>query len=582
MRGPAVQEDCVRPVGREFTPGRKGVRAVGRDFSPGTKLGAEGGGGFNPRIRPTESTWALAPEGRFPPISFEIQSFLPACLASKTCSSRIRLSHRILSVACVASVILLTGCKPVGPNYNRPTYTAPPTYKETGASAVQVPLTPPPNPTGGGWQPATPSDGMLKGKWWEIYQDPQLNQLEERIAGYNQGLRQALETYLAAQDQAKAARSALFPTLSAGPSFAHEKLSEKRPLTGTGTPSNYNDLMLVGQGSWEPDFWGRIRRTVEAAHENAQASAADMANVNLSLQATMATDYFQLRGLDAEIKLLNATIADLESQLDLAERRLKGGVATEADVAQARTQLETTRAQLVDVGVARAQYEHAVGTIADYKLPTFSIPFSPLDLQLPKIPLGVPSQLLERRPDIAAAERRTAAANAQIGIAVSAFYPTISLTGQGGFESTHAGTWIQGPSALWSLGAQATELLFDAGQRRALTDQAKHAYEAQVSGYKGVIFLAFEDVEDQLSGLRILEQEAGAEQKAVDSAQHSYDISNQRYKGGVTSYLEVLTAEATLIQNQSTAINLETRQFVDSVALIRSLGGGWDTTQLPK
>jgi NodT family efflux transporter outer membrane factor (OMF) lipoprotein len=279
---------------------------------------------------------------------------------------------------------------------------------------------------------------------------------------------------------------------------------------------------------------------------------------------------------------LNATIADLESQLDLTERRLKGGVATEADVAQARTLLESTRAQLVDLGVARAQYEHAVGTIAYHDLSSFSIPFSPLDSELPKVPLGVPSQLLERRPDIAAAERRTAAANAQIGIAGSAFYPTIALTGQGGFQSTHGGTWIQGPSALWSLGAQATELLFDAGQRHALTDQARHQYEAQVSGYKGVIFLAFEDVEDQLSGLRILEQETGVEQKAVASAQHSYDISNQRYKGGVTSYLEVLTAEATLIQNQRTAIDLQTRQFVDSVALVRSLGGGWDSTQLPK
>jgi NodT family efflux transporter outer membrane factor (OMF) lipoprotein len=423
---------------------------------------------------------------------------------------------------------------------------------------------------------------MLKGKWWEIYQDPQLNQLEERIAIYNQGLRQALETYLAAQDQVKAAHSALYPTISAGPSFQHEKLSEHRPLSAGTGPNSFNDLNISGSGSWEPDFWGRIRRTVEAAHENAQASAADMANVNLSLQAAMATDYFQLRGLDAQIKLTRATITDLESQLGLTERRLKGGVATEADVAQARTQLETTRAQLVDLGVARAQYEHAVGTIADYKLPAFSIPFSPLDLQLPKIPLGVPSQLLERRPDIAAAERRTAAANAQIGIAVSAFYPTISLTGQGGFESTHAGNWIQGPSALWSLGAQATELLFDAGQRRALTDQAKHQYEAQVSGYKGVIFLAFEDVEDQLSGLRILEEESVAEQKAVDSAQHSYNISDQRYKGGVTSYLEVLTAEATLIQNQRTSIDLETRQFVDSVGLVRSLGGGWDVSQLPK
>jgi NodT family efflux transporter outer membrane factor (OMF) lipoprotein len=423
---------------------------------------------------------------------------------------------------------------------------------------------------------------MLKGKWWEIYQDPQLNQLEERIATYNQGLHQALEIYLAAENASSAARAALYPTLSAGPSFEHQKLSRHRPLTGTGTPDSFNDMQLVGQGSWEPDFWGRIRRTVDASHETAQANAADMANVNLTLQADMASAYFQLRGLDAQIKLLNETIKVLESQLDLAKRRLQGGVATEADVAQAQTQLETTRAQLVDVGVARAQFEHTVGSIADYKLPTFSIPFSPLDLHLPTVPLGVPSQLLERRPDIAAAERRTAAANEQIGIAVSAFYPTISLTGTGGFESTHGGTWLQGPSALWSLGAQAAELLFDAGKRRALTEQAKHQYEAQVSAYKSAIFLAFEDVEDQLSGLRILEQESTVEQRAVASAQHSYDISNQRYKGGVTSYLEVLTAEATLIQNQRTAIDLQTRQFVDSVGLVRSLGGGWDSSQLPK
>jgi NodT family efflux transporter outer membrane factor (OMF) lipoprotein len=479
----------------------------------------------------------------------------------------------------LAMVVSLAGCKPVGPNYSRPGYTAPPAYKETGATTA---LTPPPNPPGGGWQPATPADGMLKGKWWEIYQDPQLNQLEDRIATDNQGLRQALETYLAAQDQVKAARSALYPTLSLNPSVTHEKDSAHKPLVTPTTSTHFNDLILAGGGSWEPDFWGRIRRTVEAAHENAQASAADMANVNLSLQTTMASDYFQLRGLDAQTKLLNSTIKDQESQLDLTERRLKGGIGTAVDVAQAQTLLDTTRAQLVDVGVARAQFEHAVGTIAYYKLPDFSIPYSPLDLQLPKIPVGVPSQLLERRADIAAAERRAAAANEQIGIAVSAFYPTINLTGEGGFESTHAGNWIQGPSAIWSLGAQATELLFDAGQRRALTEQARHQYEAQVSSYKGVIFLAFEDVEDQLSGLRILEQEAGAEQKAVDSAQHSYDVSEQRYKGGVTSYLEVLTAEATLEQNERTAVDLETRQFVDSVGLVRSLGGGWDTSQLPR
>jgi len=474
---------------------------------------------------------------------------------------------------------VLAGCKPVGPNYQRPTYTAPPTYKETGAPTVVVP---PPNPEGGSWQPASPSDGMLKGKWWEVYQDPQLNQLEERIATSNQGLRQALETYLAARDQIAIARANLFPMLSAGPGFEHVKASSNRPLTTATTATSYNDLTLEAQGSWEPDFWGRVRRTVEAAHENSQASAADMANVDLSLQAQMATAYFQLRGADSLTQLLNSTVTDLEGQLDLAERLLKGGVATEVDVAQARTQLETVRAQLVDVGQARAQYEHAVGTIADYKLPGFSIPFSPLNLTQPSIPLGVPSQLLERRPDIAAAERRTAAANAQIGITVSAFYPNINLGGTGGFESAHGGTWIQGPSALWTLGAQATELLFDAGQRHAITDQARRTYEAQVSGYKGVVFLAFEDVEDQLSSLRVLEKEQGAEQLAVASAQHSLNISNQRYKGGVTSYLEVLTAETTLLQNQQTAVGLQTRQFVASVALIRSLGGGWDVSQLPK
>jgi NodT family efflux transporter outer membrane factor (OMF) lipoprotein len=486
----------------------------------------------------------------------------------------------LFATGALLALPLLTGCKPVGPNYNRPGYQAPAAYKEAGATAV---LVPPPNPeNGGSWQPATPSDGMLRGKWWEIYQDPQLNGLEEHIAPENQTLRQALETYLAARDQVKVARAGLFPTLSAGVSTTRNDISKNGPNYSAGKSTLYDDFSIVGQASWEPDLWGRVRRTVEAARENAQASAADMASIDLSLHAEMATDYFELRGLDAQNKLLDATVSDLERQLDLAQRRLAGGVATEADVAQARTQLETVRAQRVDIGVARAQYEHAIGTIANLKLSEFSIPASPLDLPLPKVPLGVPSQLLERRPDIAAAERRVAAANAQIGIAVSAFYPNITLGGSGGFESMHAGTWLQGPSSLWSLGAQATQLLFDAGQRHALTDQSRHDYEAQVAAYKGSIFSAFNDVEDQLSGLRILEQESGVEQRAVASAQHSYDISNQRYKGGVTSYLEVLTTEAALLQNQRTAIDIQTRQFVSSVGLVRSLGGGWDASQLPK
>jgi len=497
-----------------------------------------------------------------------------------------RISLHRSGILCIAALCLIAGCKPVGPNYQRPGYTTPPIYKETGASTVTV--SPPEDPKGGGWQPASPSDGMLRGKWWEIFQDPQLNALEERIATYNQGLHAALETYLAAREQVHAARADFYPTLTFGPSFVHESLSSKRPLVSdlSRSPSSYNDLQLEGQAFWEPDLWGKIRRTVESANAGAQASNADMANVDLSLHAEMAEDYFQLRGLDLQKQLLNASIKQLADQLDLTKRRLAGGIGTEADVAQAQTQLDTTRAQLIDIGVARAQFEHAIGSIADYKLPTFSIPESPLDFasttDLPKIPLGVPSQLLQRRPDIAAAERRAAQANAQIGVAVAAFYPTISLGGTGGFESTHAGTWIQGPAAVWSLGAQAAQLLLDGGRRKAVTQQARDLFEASASNYKGAVFLAFGEVEDKLSDLRILEQEKAAQHAAVSSAKHSLDISNIRYKGGVTSYLEVLTAENTYIQNQRTEADLKSRQFAASVELIRALGGGWDASQIPK
>jgi NodT family efflux transporter outer membrane factor (OMF) lipoprotein len=479
----------------------------------------------------------------------------------------------------LALLAFLAGCKPVGPDYNRPAYQAPPAYKETGASTAVVP---PPNPAGGGWQPANPSDGMLRGKWWEIYNDPELNRLEDLIAPQNQTLRAALETYLAARDQVRVARADFYPTLSAGPGISHDKISANRPLAVAGSATSYNDFQLEGQASWEPDFWGRIRRTVEAANATALASAADMATLDLSLHAELAQDYFELRGLDSQSRLLQSTIASDEKQLDLNQRLLKGGVATEVAVAQALTQLETVRAQRIDIDEARAEYEHAIATLANLQARELTLPPAPLDLPLPNVPLGVPSQLIERRPDIAAAERRTAAANAQIGIAVSAYYPTITLSGAGGFESTHGGTWIQGPSALWSLGAQAAELLFDAGRRHALTDQARHSYEAETAAYKATVLAAFNEVEDKLSDLRVLEQESVVERRAVDAAQHSLDISNQRYQGGATSYLEVLIAESTLLTNQRTAADLETRQYAASVQLVRALGGGWDVTQLPK
>lgn len=488
--------------------------------------------------------------------------------------------------ALTACLLLAAGCKPVGPDYHRPSYTAPPAYKETGASNVVVPPPPTPQAGGGAWQAASPSDGMLKGKWWEIFNDTQLNTLEDRIAAVNQGLRQAYENYLAAREQVKVARAAFSPTLSAGPGYSRDRVSSHRPLVVPGSDQQlqYNDFTIEGQASWEPDFWGQIRRTVEGAKAAAQASNAQMANIELSLEAEMAEDYFSLRGLDTQAQLLQDDVRKLTDQLDLTRRRRNGGVATEADVAQAQTQLDQTKAQLVDVGIARTEYEHAIGTIANEDLSHFSITVNPLPLTQdpPKVPTGLPSQLLERRPDIATAERQAAQANAQIGVAVSAFYPNIVLSGSGGFESTSAGVWFQGPSALWSLGAQATQLLIDGGRRKAVTRQARDYFEASAAGYKNTVYQAFNEVEDKLSDLRIEEQEEAAEHLAVADAQHSLDVSNQRYKGGVTTYLEVLTAETTLIQNQRSEAQLQSRRFASSVELIRALGGGWDASQIPK
>lgn len=483
-------------------------------------------------------------------------------------------------VAAAALLAGLVGCKPVGPDYQRPSYTPTPLYKETGAATV---VAPPPAPQGGSWLPADPSDGMLRGKWWQVFGDPQLNQLEERIATNNLAVRQAMDIYMAAREQVRVAQSAFSPTVSAGPSFTHNQLSLHRPFfNGSGGSSSFNDLQLVGQASWEPDFWGQIRRTVEAARAQAQASAAQEANIELSLEALMASSYLEMRGLDLEQKLLSQDVEELTRQLALTQQLLDKGIDTEADVALAQTQLESTRAQMIDVGVVRAQMEHIVGTIADYKIPNFSLPPSPLDLKLPQIPTGLPSQLLERRPDIAIAERQAAAANAQIGIAISAFYPSITLGATGGFESTHGGNWIQGPSSLWTLGASAVELLVDGGRRHAYTAQARDNFEAAANNYKGVVFLAFNEVEDDLSNQRILEQEDIAQRAAVASAETALRITQQEYAGGVVSELQVLIAENTLIQNQRALATLETAEFTNSVQLIAALGGGWDVSQLPR
>ena len=489
-----------------------------------------------------------------------------------------QLKPRLRGPELLALMSLLAGCT-VGPNYHRPDLSTPPppAYKESAASAV----VPPPNPNGGTWKPATPSDGMLRGKWWEVYNDAQLNALEDQIATQNQNLRAAMENYLAARDQVRIARADFYPSLSGNASGDRAKVSAHRPLVPAGAGTQYTDLQLGGQASWEPDLWGRIRRNVEASRESAQANAADLANLDLVLHAELATDYFELRGLDSDARLLEKAVADYQHQLELNQQLVKGGLATEVVVAQALTQLETTRAQLVDVNQARGQFEHAIATLINKEAREVTLQPAPLDQELPSIPVGVPSQLVERRADVSATERRTAAANARIGIAMSAYYPNVVIGGGGGFESTNIGTLIQGPSALWSLGAQATQILFDAGRRHAVTEQARHLYEADAATYRATVLSAFNEVEDRLSDLRVLDQETTTEQRAVAAAQHSLDLSNQRYKGGATSYLEVLIAETTLLTNQRTLTDLKTRQFAASVGLIRALGGGWDTTQLP-
>ena len=472
------------------------------------------------------------------------------------------------------AAMMISGCT-VGPNYHRPTAPSAPAFKE---SAVPVP---PPNPPNGGWKQVTPNDSAIRPNWWEMYQDPQLNKLEEQVAVSNQTLKASYEQYMQARAAIQVARSQYFPTLTVAPAASRDRVSANRPLHVAGTQTTYNDLVLQGQATWEPDLWGSIRRSVESQRATTQATAADLANVDLSLRSELAMDYFELRGLDTQQRLLDNTVLQYQQYLDLTQARFKGGVATDSDVALAQTQLDQTRAQAIDVGVARAQYEHAIATLTGTPASSFGLAPAPLDLQLPQVPLGVPSQLLERRPDVAAAERRTDAANAQIGIAIAAYYPTITIGGGGGFESQSFGNLIQGPSSLWSLGGSAVELLFDAGRRHALTEEARHAYELNVANYRQTVLQAFQDVEDNLSGLDILNSESAAQQRAVDSARRSLLISTNRYKGGVTTYLEVITAQTTQLANARTAADITTRQFAASVQLIKALGGGWDTTKLP-
>lgn len=460
--------------------------------------------------------------------------------------------------------LLLGGCT-VGPKYVRPAADVPADFKENAD-----------------WKQAQPADARVKGKWWEVYQDSQLNSLEEKVDVSNQSLKAAQAQFLEARAALRITRSGLFPTVTANPVISRDRVSANRPLAVTGGTTNYSDFQFPAvDASYEADVWGRVRRTVEASRSEAQASAADLASVGLSLHAELAMDYFQLRGLDAQKQLLDSTVQSYQKALDLTQSRYTGGLASAVDVAQAQTQLETARAQSIDVEVQRAAFEHAIAVLIGQPAAKFSLSALPLSTPPPPIPPGLPSDLLERRPDISAAERRMQEANAQIGVAKAAYYPTITLSGGGGFESIALGTLFQGPSGLWSVGGAAAETLFDAGRRRGVSEQAKAAYDQSVDNYRQTVLTAFQEVEDNLAALRILQDEAQTEEVAVAAAQHSVDLSLTRYKGGVTNYLEVTTAQSAALTDEVTAVTILTRRMTASVLLIKAIGGGWNVSQIP-
>jgi NodT family efflux transporter outer membrane factor (OMF) lipoprotein len=463
------------------------------------------------------------------------------------------------------AVLELSGCA-VGPKYHPPVVQAPPAYKELGD-----------------WKPAQPNDQNLGGEWWKIFQDPQLDALEAQVNVSNQNLKAAEAQFRQARAALRYNRADYYPTVTAGPTATRTRVSAHRPPPSSVFDGiTYNDFALPFDISYQADVWGRVRKSVESYREQAQASAADLATVNLSMHADLAIDYFQARSLDAEEQLLNSTVKQYEEALELNQSRFEGGIASEVEVEQAKTQLQTTRAAAIDVGVARAQFEHAVAILIGKPPAEFSLPPLPLTAPPPRIPVSVPSDLLERRPDIASAERLVASANAQIGVARSAYYPMISLGASGGFESASITTLLQGPSGLWSVGLSAVGTVFDGGRRRAFTDEARAAYDAQVAAYRENVLTGFQQVEDSLAAVRILENEADVQDQAVAAAQRSLDLSITRYKGGVTTYLEVITAQSAALSDQVTAVNILGRRMANTVLLIEALGGGWDRSSLPQ
>ncbi|AFQ46507.1 efflux transporter outer membrane subunit [Burkholderia cepacia] len=476
-------------------------------------------------------------------------------------------AFRPLSAAvAVATAVLLAGCA-VGPDYHRPDTSIPAAFKEAPA----------------GWKVAQPADRADRGPWWSVYNDPQLDALIGKLNASNQTIAQSAAAYRQARALVTEARAAYFPTVGLTASGSRARSARTSGSSSFGSSSSISNSYSVGlDASWEPDLWGKVSRTVSAQRAGEAAAAADLANARLSQQALLAQTYFQLRTSDALQKLLDDTVKSYGESLKLTQNQYAQGVAARADVIQAQTQLQSAQAAAIENGVARAQYEHAIATLIGEPASTFSLPPNPLAAEPPITPVDVPSALLERRPDIAAAERRAASANEQIGVAIAAFFPTLTLSATGGFQSSVWSQLFTLPARFWTVGPQLAATLFDAGLRAAQTDAARATYDQDVAAYRLAVLTAFQDVEDNLASQRILAQEVDVQRQAVDSAEHALAIVTNQYKAGTVAYLNVLTAQTTAFTAQQKLATIAGQRMVSSVGLVKALGGGWDASDMTR
>jgi outer membrane protein, multidrug efflux system len=476
-------------------------------------------------------------------------SSVPPCLRGGFCA--------LLATA------LLAGCT-VGPGYKRPAAQVPDTWKGEGP-----------------WQTAVPKDAVPKGAWWQLFHDAELDRLEQELLQANQSLEAARDRLSQARSQARIASSAYFPTVSANPSGQRQELSSNRSFSsGELPPFTQSDFVVPFSVSYELDLFGRVRRNLEAANASLQGSAADLENVRLVLTAELAADYFNLRELDREAGVVRQSVEIQQKGLDLVNHRHEGGVANGLEVAQQAALLDATATQLSLVLQQRAQYEHAIAVLTGKSASAFSLAEAPFNAAPPAIPTGVPSEILERRPDVATSERQMAFENAQVGLAMTAFYPHITLAGGGGYESRDISTLISAPSALWSLGGDLLQPIFNGGRNRANLAASRAAYDESVANYRESVLVAFQQVEDGLSGLALLDQAAKTQQAAVADSRRALDLANNRYVGGLTTYLDVITAQSTLLSNERLATQLLGQQMVTSVYLVKALGGAWDASAI--